>query len=343
MKKKKKHFIFALTITLNSILLIAQEAPMYLIDSIYTADPSVHVFNNKIFIYPSHDIKTEGVSAAEGGHYNMKDYHVFSMENIKSNVTNHGVALKLEDIPWASKQLWAPDCEYRNGMYYFYFPAKDKNGIFKIGVAISEKPEGPFKPEKHPIHGSYSIDPNVFKDKDGKYYLYFGGISGGQLQRYSDNVLLDYENEPIEENALSPKIALLDESMIAFAEAPKDAIIIDENGMPLMGKDHDRRFFEGVWMHTYNEKYYLSYSTGNTHNLCYAIGDNPYGPFTYAGVLLSPVNGWTTHHSIVQIDGKWYLFYHDTQNSNVNYLREVKVRELKYNLDGTIIKMEGKD
>ena len=87
----------------------------------------------------------------------------------------------------------------------------------------------------------------------------------------------------------------------------------------------------------------MPYSTGNTHNLCYAIGDNPYGPFTYAGVLLSPVNGWTTHHSIVQIDGKWYLFYHDTQNSNVNYLREVKVRELKYNLDGTIIKMEGKD
>jgi hypothetical protein len=124
--------------------------------------------------------------------------------------------------------------------------------------------------------------------------------------------------------------------MLGFSEKPKDAVILDENGKPLLGKDHDRRFFEGSWMYKYNGKYYFTYSTGDTHRLCYATGTSPYGPFTYRGVILEPVEGWTTHHSIVEIKGKWYLFYHDTQLSGKTHLRNVKVTELKYNADGTI-------
>jgi hypothetical protein len=89
-------------------------------------------------------------------------------------------------------------------------------------------------------------------------------------------------------------------------------------------------------MHKYNGKYYFSYSTGDTHNIVYAIGDNPGGPFTYKGVLLSPVEGWTNHHSVIEKDGKWYLFYHDIQLSGKTHLRNVKVAELKYNADGSI-------
>jgi hypothetical protein len=108
----------------------------------------------------------------------------------------------------------------------------------------------------------------------------------------------------------------------------------------LLASDEDRRFFEASWMHKYNGKYYFTYSTGNTHYLCYAIGDNPYGPFTYEGQILTPVIGWTTHHSIVEFKGKWYLFYHDcTVSKGQTHLRNIKVSELTYNPDGTIQKI----
>ena len=87
--------------------------------------------------------------------------------------------------------------------------------------------------------------------------------------------------------------------MKQFAEEPRPVVILDENGKPLTAGDHDRRFFEASWMHKYNGKYYFSYSTGDTHFLCYAIGDNPYGPFVYHGVIYS-CGRWTTHHCIVE-------------------------------------------
>ena len=129
--------------------------------------------------------------------------------------------------------------------------------------------------------------------------------------------------------------------MLQFAEAPEEITILDENGEPLKAGDEDRRYFEGPWMHKYNGKYYLSYSTGTTHYLVYAIGDSPKGPFTYAGRILEPVIGWTTHHSIVEYEGKWYLFYHDSSLSGgVNHRRCVKFRELKYDENGKIITMK---
>ena len=113
-------------------------------------------------------------------------------------------------------------------------------------------------------------------------------------------------------------------------------MIVDEQGAPLLGGDHERRFFEAAWMHKYDGRYYLSYSTGDTHYINYATGDSPYGPFTFRGRVLEPVQGWTNHHSIVEIDGGWYIFYHDAQMSNETHLRNVKVAELRYNPDGTI-------
>lgn len=319
--------------------------PRYLTPGIYTADPSAHVFNGKIYIYPSHDIESGIPENDLGDHFDMRDYHVFSINDVNGEVTDHGVVLDVKKIPWAGRQLWAPDVAHKNGKYYLYFPLKDKNDIFRIGVAVSDKPEGPFIPESNPIKGSHSIDPAVLEDKDGKYYIYFGGLWGGQLQRYRDNKAIECGHEPADnEPALSPKVAMLSENMLEFAEDPKNAVILDENGQPLKADDHDRRYFEGPWMHKYDGKYYLSYSTGNTHMLCYATGDNPYGPFTYKGVILSPVVGWTTHHSICEFKGKWYLFYHDSVPSGgKTWLRSIKVRELFYNPDGTIVSMDGMD
>src|SRR5690606_34214960 len=84
------------------------------------------------------------------------------------------VALTIKDIPWAGRQLWDTDVAYKDGKYYMYFPLKDQNDIFRLGVAVSDRPTGPFLPQPHPMKGSYSIDPCAFED-NGEYYLYFGG------------------------------------------------------------------------------------------------------------------------------------------------------------------------
>ncbi len=309
-----------------------------LVSHIYTADPSAHVFNGKIYIYPSHDIDAKDVKEDDdGGHFAMRDYHVLSMDKIGGPVKDNGVALDIKDIPWAGRQLWAPDAAYKNGTYYLYFPVKDRQDVFRLGVATSKSPVGPFKAEPQPMKGTYSIDPCVFQDTDGKAYIYFGGIWGGQLQRWDNN---QYDAKGAlkkpDEVAYLPRVAQLSNDMKELAEPVKAIQLLDENGKLFTEKDNDKRFFEGSWLHKYKGKYYLSYSTGDTHNLCYAIGDSPYGPFTYKGVLLKPVLGWTNHHSIIEKDGKWYLFYHDTQLSGKTHLRNVKVTELTYNPDGTI-------
>lgn len=309
-----------------------------LVKHIYTADPSAHFFNGKIFIYPSHDIEAGIPFDDLGSHFAMKDYHVISMDSIGSEAVDNGVALQLSDVPWAEKQMWAPDAAYKDGKYYLYFPAKAYDGIFKIGVAVSDTPTGPFTAQPEAIKGSYSIDPAVFEDEDGSYYMYFGGIWGGQLQNYRNNEF-DQANElpKPEEPALLPLVAKLTDDMLEFAETPREIQILDEQGELFSEQQNDKRFFEAAWLHKYKGKYYFSYSTGDTHFICYAIGDNPYGPFTYRGRILNPVVGWTTHHSICELGGKWYLFYHDSSLSNgVTHLRSVKVAEIKYRDDGSI-------
>ncbi|CAG8951710.1 hypothetical protein HYFRA_00005510 [Hymenoscyphus fraxineus] len=310
-----------------------------LVTHIFTADPSAHVFEGKIYVYPSHDRKTDIKDNDNGDQYDMNDYHVLSLESIGGPVTDHGVALKAEDIPWVSKQLWAPDAAFKNGKYYLFFPARDKEGIFRIGVAIGDSPQGPFKPEAEPIAGSYSIDPASFVDEDGKAYLYCGGIWGGQLQCWQSGKF-DREAystmEPQSGPALSPRVAQLSDDMLSFTTDIKEVEILDVDGKLLNSDDHERRFFEAAWMHKHKGKYYFSYSTGDTHFLVYAIGDTPFGPFTYQGRILNPVEGWTTHHSICEFKDKWYLFYHDTSLSGKNHLRSVKVKEIFYDDEGKI-------
>ncbi|MCR5871094.1 MULTISPECIES: glycoside hydrolase family 43 protein [unclassified Sphingomonas] len=317
-----------------------------LVTEIFVADPSAHVFNGKIYVYPSHDIDAGVPDDDLGNQYAMRDYRVLSMDRIGGPVTIGPVALDVKDVPWASQQMWAPDAAYKNGTYYLYFPArdksKDKNGLgaFRIGVATSKNPMGPFTPEPNYIPGSFSIDPAVFTDEDGTSYMYFGGIWGGQLQRWKDGVYnpngSDTDLMQDDKPALSGKVVKMNPDMKTFAEPVRDAVILDEKGKPVLGGDHDRRFFEAAWVFKRGGKYYYTYSTGDTHFVNYAIGDNPYGPFTFKGHILKPVQGWTSHHSIIEWGGKWWLFYHDTQLSGKNHLRSAKVTELKFNPDGTI-------
>lgn len=309
-----------------------------LITEIFTADPSAHYFDGKIYLYPSHDFESGIPEDDLGSHFGMKDYHVFSMQSVGDEVTDHGVALSVEDVPWAHRQMWAPDAAEKDGTYYLYFPAKDENDVFRIGVAKSDSPSGPFKADPEAIEGSFSIDPAVFKDKNGEYYMYFGGIWGGQLQRWASGSYVAEDTYPAPEApALSPKVAKLSGDMVSFAEEPKDIVLLNPDGTVITAGENDKRFFEAAWVHQYNNKYYFSYSTGDTHNIAYATGDSPYGPFTYQGIILKPVLGWTNHHSIIQHGGKWWLFFHDSSLSGgKTHLRSVKVTELKYNNDGSI-------
>ena len=336
----------------------------YLFPQDYMADPAAHVFNGRLYIYPSHDWDAGAEEDDDGGHFQMKDYHVLSFDDLENEATDHGVILDVKDVPWAEKQMWDNDVVEKDGKYYLIFSAKAYDGMFRLGVAVADRPEGPFVAEKQPIRGSFSIDPCVFKDDDGSIYTYFGGLWGGQLQwrqplaqgyepihgKHGDeNGLADLGSEPTgkgelfaqpDAQALPSAVARMSDDM-QFAEAPRQVIILDKDGRPLKAGD-PHRFFEASWMHKYKGKYYFSYSTGDSHMLCYAIGDNPYGPFTYQGVILTPVVGWTTHHSITEYKGKWYLFHHDsTPSDGCTWLRSLKVCELHYNPDGTIQTIDG--
>ncbi|MDR0222191.1 MAG: glycoside hydrolase family 43 protein [Oscillospiraceae bacterium] len=312
-----------------------------LVTHIYTADPSAHVFEGKLYIYPSHDMDLDAPDDENGDQYQMEDYHVLSMDDIGAPCADCGLALHMNDVPWVSGQMWAPDAAFKNGVYYLYFPAKDKEGIFRIGAATSGNPAGPFTPEPDYIPGSYSIDPAVFTDDDGESYMYFGGLWGGQLEKWQDGVF--NPDAPPQEGSLGgvlsacPFVAQMNGDMLTFKDKPSKIKILGEDGKPLTARDEDRRYFEGPWMHKYNGEYYFSYSTGTTHYLVYATGKSPFGPFTYKGRILEPVIGWTTHHSIVEFKGKWYLFYHDSSLSGgVSHKRCVKYTEIKYNADGSI-------
>ncbi len=312
-----------------------------LVSEIYTADPSAHVWaDGRIYVYPSHDIDAGVAEDDLGSHFAMRDYRVLSMDKPGGPVTVHDVALDIAGVPWAGRQMWAPDAAFKDGTYYLYFPVKDKGDVFRMGVATSKSPTGPFTAQPEPIKGSFSIDPAVFADDNGDHYMYFGGIWGGQLQKWASgsydpkgsNSDLGKPDAP----ALTAKIAKLSGDMLSFAEEPRDVLLLDEGGKPLLGGDNSRRFFEGSWVFKRGGTYYFTYSTGDTHFLAYATGSTPYGPFTYKGRIMEPVEGWTTHHSIVQQGNDWFLFYHDTQLSGKTHLRNVKVTKLNFNEDGSI-------
>ncbi|WP_074493185.1 family 43 glycosylhydrolase [Mucilaginibacter polytrichastri] len=278
-----------------------------LIMSQFTADPSARVFGDKVYVYPSHDIMaTKGHGRA--GWFNMADYHVFSSPNL-TDWTDHGVIVSQNKVNWADSSayaMWAPDCIARNGKYYFYFPAIVKPNIgrgFGIGVAIADKPQGPFVPQPEPIKGALGIDPNVFIDKDGQAYIYYaqGNIYAAKLK----------------------------ENMMELASEPKILGDLPEKGLK-----------EGPYLFERKGIYYLTYPhvENKTERLEYAMASNPMGPFKFGGVIMkeSP-NCWTNHQSLIEFKGQWYLFYHRNDLSpNFDKNRSIRADSLFFNTDGTI-------
>lgn len=279
----------------------------------FTADPSARVFDGKVYVYPSHDIPcTE--SRGRIGWFCMEDYHVFSSSNL-TDWTDHGIIVSQNKVNWVdstSYSMWAPDCIFRNGKYYFYFPTRPKDTIkngrgFTIGVAISDKPTGPFIPQTEPIKNVRGIDPNVFVDKDGQAYLFWsaGNIYGAKMK---DNLL-----------ELASEVKTLQQ-------------------LPTKGLK------EGPYLFERNGIYYLTYPhvENKTERLEYAIGDNPLGLFKMTGVIMdeSTTGCWTNHHSIINFRNQWYLFYHHNDLSpQFDKNRSIRIDSLFFNEDGTIRKV----
>jgi hypothetical protein len=308
MKKYKSYFVI---IVLAFVLIDNVEAQNPFITNQFSADPSARVFGDKVYVYPSHDIlATKGHGRV--GWFCMKDYHVFSSPNL-TDWKDHGVIVSQDKVPWGNPtgySVWAPDCIFRNGKYYFYFPDAVKDTSygrgFAIGVAVADQPYGPFRVQPAPVKDVHGIDPNVFIDKDGQAYLYWaeGNIYGAKLK----------------------------ENMLELASVPK---ILED--LPTKGLK------EGPYLFERNGIYYLTYPhvENKTERLEYAIGDNPLGPFKVTGVIMdaSP-ECWTNHQSIIKFKNQWYLFYHHNDFSpNFDKARSIRIDSLFFNTDGTIKKV----
>lgn len=274
----------------------------------FTADPTARIFEGKMYVYPSHDVN------CGTGWFCMKDYHVFSSEDLVS-WKDHGVILHQNDVAWvdtSANAMWAPDAMEKDGRYYFYFPAiSDSTMGFPeraIGVATADTPEGPFQPEPKPMEGVAGIDPNTFIDHDGQAYFYWsgGGIWGAEL----NSNMLEIDTEPLRLDEDHPQSGLR----------------------------------EGPFMFKREGLYYLTYPRviENTEALVYATGDHPLGTFEYQGVFMDEHDSgcWTNHHSIVHYEGQWYLFYHHNDYSpDFDKNRSIRIDSLSFNSDGTIQKV----
>ena len=285
----------------------------------FAADPTARVFNNKVYVYPSHDIfPPEG---QRQDWFCMEDYHVFSSENL-TDWTDHGMIVTQNKVPWVkpdSYSMWAPDCVYRNGKYYFYFPSAPKDGRgFGIGVAVADSPEGPFTCEPEPIKGISGIDPCVLLASDGNAYIFWGA---GRCAKLKDNMK-----------------ELADDT-------PKEKVKWGDREFEMYGvnclKGLPSRQAEGPFAFEYNGNYYLTYPyvRENTEVLGYAMSKNPMGPYEYKGLIMAeqPNGCWTNHHSIINYKGQWYLFYHHNYFSpNDDKRRSACIEKLFFNPDGTI-------
>jgi len=211
-----------------------------------------------------------------------------------------------------------------NGRYYLILPV-DRS---KIGVAVGDTPEGPFKDAigkplidnaLMPAAGAEPIDPAVLTDDDGVSYLYFG--------------------------CRAPKVVKLDASMTRLAGDIQDIQLLDSQGKPIPVAQPDQQpvlpqgYGEAPFMFKRNGKYYFVYSNGwaATSTQVYAMGDSPMGPFGYAGKVMEHAASVTQHGSVVEFRGKWYVFYHTSELSNGNsFRRSVCVDELTFGEDGRI-------
>ena len=310
-------------ISLNLMLCLAVglQAQNPIIRDQFAADPTARVFNNRVYVYPSHDIP-----APEGQRQDwfcMADYHVFSSDNL-TDWTDHGVIVSQERVPWGKPDgfsMWAPDCVEKNGRYYFYFPDAPRSGRgFAIGVATADSPTGPFRLEEEPIRGVTGIDPCVLLDDDGKAYIYWSGMG--------------------------IRGALLKDNMTELADELQTVTLPQGGTAQVGGRQMEglpEGFKEGPFAFKREGWYYLTFpwvrKQNRTETLAYAMSRSPLGPWDFKGIFMAEHANrcWTNHHSFLHFRGEWYLFYHHNDYSpRMDKRRSARIERVRFLQDGTI-------
>ena len=275
-----------------------------LMDHIYAADPSAHIWpndSNTLWLYTSHDVP------GTNHHATMHDYHVFSTQDL-IHWTDHGRVLSVDDVDWAASHAWATDAAYHNGKYYLVYCMREtKTGMFRTGLATSKVPQGPFTDIGFIKGVEWGQDPCLFIDEDNTPYLYWG--AGGQC-----------------------KAAQLHDDLKSIVPGTKVDLT-----------DQLFEVFEGPWVHKYKEKYYLSYPglpNGEwPEEMYYAIANKPLGPYKYKGKYITQFEGQsgTNHGSIIKFKDDWIAFYHAAiVSGGKSEVRNLMADFLHYNEDGTI-------
>jgi arabinoxylan arabinofuranohydrolase len=279
-----------------------------IIRHIFTADPCAMVHDDTLYLFTGHD---EQNTVNEW--FYMRDWHVFSTTDM-INYTDHGAKLSYSDFSWASGNAFAGHCIYNHGKFWWYVPMTHKtakvNEGFAIGVAVSDRPTGPYTDaigqalitDYTPNSVPLNIDPAVFIDDDGQVYMFWGSWSACRMVKLKDNMIeLDGQVQTVSTS----------------------------------------NYFEAPWVHKRNGIYYLTYASRYPSVIAYATSNSIYGPWTYRGILNDYVeNSETNHPSIVKYKWNWYFFYHNgALPTGGNWRRSVCVDQLYYNEDGTMQKI----
>ncbi|MDF7806446.1 family 43 glycosylhydrolase [Pontiellaceae bacterium B12219] len=294
--QKIKQLMVVLSLSTVAVLYAAERASNPFVKHMFTADPTARVWaDGRLYVYPSTDIKGKGYRAMDG-------YHVFSTDDMIT-WTDHGEILHSRDVEWSGGPgaMWAPDCVYKDGLYYFYFPHTNTNKEWEVGVATSKNPAADFKVQGKVKGGTTFCDPCVFIDDDGQAYLY---------------------------GVVSKK---------TYAAKLKDNMMEIDGEMVLQSELYDHR--EGPFVFKRDGIYYLIYpdNTKGGHQMRYAMSGSPLGPWESKGIILEKTSALTTHGSVVKYKGQWYLFYHNADLSGGKSTnRSICFDELFFNDDGTI-------
>lgn len=274
------------------------------------ADPEGMIFDNKYWIYPTY-------SAA----YEDQVYMDAFSSNDLLNWTKHSAVIDTSSVKWVKKALWAPAVVKKNDKYYLFFGGNDiqsDNEYGGIGVAVADKPEGPFKDHLgKPLidkfyNGAQPIDQFVFHDKDGSYYMYYGGWRHCNIAKLNDDFT----------------------GFVPFEDGTVFKEVTPEN------------YVEGPFMFIRNGKYYFMWSeggwTGPDYSVAYAISDSPFGPFKREAKILQQdlkVATGAGHHSIIHEpkSDKYYIVYHRRPlNDSTRDHRVVCIEEMTFDEQGRI-------
>lgn len=276
----------------------------------FAADPSPHYFvtptGGRFYLYATDD------AANSGKYWDSTTWRLYSSTDMRT-WQDAGIPLAVTVFEWArpDAKAWAPEAAYRNGKYYFYAPV----GGDKIGVAVSDRPDGGFidartgpliDKARDANAGDEPIDPALFVDKDSQAYLYFG--------------------------TRVPKVVKLKADMVSLDGPIRDVVV---EGLP--ASDPKTKFGEAPFLHERQGVYYFSFSTGWPGQIVYATGSSPLGPFTYRGVVIDYLTISTNHQAFIEHEGKTWVFYHDKLlPGGGNHRRSITSAPIEYGADGTI-------